>query len=90
MVHLRAFPLYIRGTTAKAGADPGGWILGDRTPPPAFGGAPNFMKEGKNVARVCADGLHFSTYSYVDPPFQNPVSAPAKCIYKALRIDNSW
>ena len=45
------------------GADPGGGGggSGGQDPPPPFGGPPNFIKRGKNVAGVHAKTTDFST-----------------------------
>ena len=43
-----------------------------------LGGTPKLHKEGKNVERVCAKTLRFSTWQLPrQPPFRNPESAPA-------------
>ena len=49
----QSLPLY-------SGADPGGGVLGVRTPPPLLGD-PKTSKRGKNVARVHANTTRFST-----------------------------
>ena len=64
-------------THSDTGADPGGGVLGVRTPPP-FGGPPNFIKREK-MSRVCAQKRHIlvlNSYPDPPPPFRNPVSAP--------------
>ena len=43
------------------GADPGGGGPGGQDPSPPFWGTPKLHKEGKNVARMRANGPHFST-----------------------------
>ena len=60
------------------GADPGGGVLGVRTPPPHFGGPPNFIKREKTLrvgARKCRVLV---LNSYPDPPF--PKSCIRPCI----------
>ena len=43
----------------RPGADPGGGVPGGQDPP--FWGTRKLHKEGKNVPRVCAKTLRFST-----------------------------
>ena len=59
-----------------------GGVLGFRSPPPPppppFWGPPNFIKRGKNVARVSENAMicYLTVTRTPPPPFRNPVSAP--------------
>ena len=67
-------------TRERAGADPGGGVLGVRTPPP-FGGPPNFIKREK-TSRACArKGRVLVLNSYLDPPLSEILYPPLKGIY---------
>ena len=66
-----------------SGADPGGGVLGVRTPPPPFGGPPNFIKREK-MSRACARMGHILVLkSYADRPL-------SKILYPPLVLNCSW
>ena len=53
-------------------------------------GTPKLHKEGKNVARVCAETPRFSKYQLPgSPPFRNPVAAPGhRTFHYSMKLDS--
>ena len=72
-------------TLCFRGGSRGGGVLGVRTtPPPPFGGPPNFIKRGK-MARACARKLHVLVLnSYPDPPPLSEILYPPLCFTLCL------
>ena len=62
----------------------GGRVMGVRTPPPPFGGPPNFIKREKTTS-ACAGKRHILVLnSYLDPPPPSPF--PKSCIRPCIKL----